>query len=177
MLLLFWCCGWSPRERECVCPRSARKKPKDAKCPRRRCNLVLGLVRGPLLAPTLRLHLREKERARPATSTSVPLGARAKVNPLALRQASATASALCVVLGLGARVAHLRSGSVLCFLSSKFYPPPSTAAQMIILSTTFWNDLHPSTFPSPIYILRIESLEISTHRRDPIVKCARWHRK
>ena len=103
-------------------PRSAREKknleaPKDAKCPRRRCNLVLGscLVRGPLLALTLRLHPREKERARPATSTSVPLGARAKVNPPGAPSSKRYRErSLCCPWAGCARVAHLRSGSVLC---------------------------------------------------------------
>ena len=98
----------------------AKKKnleaPKDAKCPRRRCNLVLGscLVRGPLLALTLRLHLREKELARPATSTSVPLGARAKVNPPGAPSSKRYRErSLCCPWAGCARVAHLSSG-VLC---------------------------------------------------------------
>ena len=47
LLLLFWCCGWSPRERESACVRGPREKkkkleaPKDATCPRRRSAVAL----------------------------------------------------------------------------------------------------------------------------------------
>ena len=153
MLLLFWCCGWSPRERECVCPRSARKKknleaPKDAKCPRRRCNLVsaVALFEGlswlPRSVSTCGRKNAPDRRPRPR----FPSVLARRSTPLALRQASATASALCVVLGLGARAlltsvlygyicrercerwmiiwAAVLGGDRICFLSSNVLEPP-----------------------------------------------------
>ena len=185
MLLLFWCCGWSPRERECVCPRSARKKknleaPKDAKCPRRRCNLVLGscLVRGPLLALTLRLHPREKERARPATSTSVPLGARAKVNPPGAPSSKRYRErSLCCPWAGCARVAHLSSGSVLC-----------RGRWMIIWAAVLGGDRKHTTFWNASEPLNISECYLHLADRKPRdfhapagersnESSGRWHRK